>query len=118
MSVQPISSELAWGTLVAAVVANFAFRGVGTVLSGRVRADGEFFKWVTAVTYALMAGLTARLLVLPSGLLAEVPMAVRLLVMAATMGVMLTNPARRMVPALTTGCLITLIYGFWRSGLA
>ena len=62
--------------------------------------------------------MAAGLLVLPSGLLAEVPMAVRLLVMAATMGVMLTNPARRMVPALATGCLITLIYGFWRSGLA
>mgnify|MGYP003336772371 CR=1 FL=1 len=49
-------------------------------------------------------------------MLTSVPMS--RLVMAATMGVMLTNPARRMVPALVTGCLITLIYGFWRSGLA
>ena len=118
MTAHSISPDLAWVALAAAAAANFFFRGVGAALSDRVRAEGEFFKWVTAVTYALMAGLTARLLILPSGLLSEVPLLLRIVVGCATMGVMLTNPARRMVPALATGCLITLIYGFWRTGLA
>jgi hypothetical protein len=88
------------------------------MFSGRVRAEGEFFKWVTAVTYALMAGLTARLLIVPSGMLGEVPLWVRVVVGCAAMGVMLTNPTRRLVPALATGCFITLMYGFWRNGWA
>ena len=65
MTAHSISPDLAWVALAAAAAANFFFRGVGAALSDRVRAEGEFFKWVTAVTYALMAGLTARLLILP-----------------------------------------------------
>jgi hypothetical protein len=113
-----VAADVAWMALIGAALANYGCRAAGAIFSGRVRAEGEFFKWVTAVTYALMAGLTARLLVLPSGMLGEVPLWVRLLIGAAAMAVMLTNPARRLVPALATGCLITLIYGFWRSGLA
>jgi hypothetical protein len=114
----PISAHVAWMALAGAALANYACRAAGAIFSGRVRAEGEFFKWVTAVTYALMACLTARLLLLPSGMLGEVPLWVRLLIGALAMGVMLTNPARRLVPALATGCGVTLIYGFWRSGWA
>ena len=94
--------EFSWAVLALACLSNYFFRGIGALLSGRLSAEGEFFKWVTAVTYALMAGLTARLLILPSGLLSEVPLWVRIVVGCATMGVMLTNPARRMVPTSRT----------------
>jgi hypothetical protein len=109
--------DVAWWALAGAALANYAFRAGGAFFSGRVRAEGEFFKWVTAVTYALMAGLTARLLIFPSGMLGEVPLSVRLAIGAVSMAVMLTQPSTRLVPALGVGCLLTLIYGFWRSGL-
>ena len=107
----PVDPQIAWLALLGAILVNYACRAGGAIFSGRVRADGEFFKWVTAVTYALMAGLTARLLVLPSGMLGEVPLWVRLGIASAAMLVMLTNPARRLVPALATGCALTLLYG-------
>lgn len=110
----PVNPQIAWLALIGATLVNYACRAGGAIFSGRVRADGEFFKWVTAVTYALMAGLTARLLVLPSGMLGEVPLWVRLGIAAASMLVMLTNPARRLVPALATGCALTLLYGYLR----
>ncbi len=118
MIANEVSWELAWVALLGAALANYAFRAGGAFFSGRVRAEGEFFKWVTAVTYALMAGLTARLLIFPSGMLGEVPLWVRLAIGAASMAVMLTQPATRLLPALGVGCALTLVYGFWRSGLA
>jgi hypothetical protein len=118
MSELTLDSQFAWYTLWAAIGANFFCRACGALFSGRVHAQGEFFKWVTAVTYALMAGLTVRLLVLPSGMLGQVPLSVRLLAGAAAMAVMLTKPATRLVPSLAMGCLITLAYGVWHSGWA
>lgn len=110
--------DLAWWALAGASVTNFACRAAGALFSDRVRSDGELSRWITAVTYALMAGLTVRLLMLSSGLLAQVPWWVRLLVASAAMAVMLTNPARRLVPALCTGSALTLCYGFWHTGWA
>lgn len=112
-----LDTPFAWYTLWAAIAANFFCRACGALFSGRVQAQGEFFKWVTAVTYALMAGLTVRLLVLPSGMLSEVPLIFRLCAGAAAMGVMLTQPATRLVPALTTGCIVVLGYGIFKHGL-
>jgi hypothetical protein len=118
MSEWSMDTPFAWYTLWAAIGANFFCRACGALFSGRVQAQGEFFKWVTAVTYALMAGLTVRLLVLPSGILGQVPLWVRLLSGAAAMAVMLTKPATRLVPSLAAGCVITLAYGVWRHGWA
>ena len=118
MSGVDFQMETAWWALVGAMLTNYAWRAAGALLSGRVRADGELSKWITAVTYALMAGLTVRLLMLSSGMLGEVPWWVRLLIAAASMAVMLTQPARRLVPALCTGCALTLVYGFWQTGWA
>ena len=118
MSNMPLDSEVAWWALVGAALTNYAWRASGALMSGRVTADGELSKWITAVTYALMAGLTVRLLMLSSGMLGEVPWWIRLFIALVALAVMLTNPARRLVPALCTGCGLTLIYGFWRTGWA
>ncbi|MDI9331572.1 MAG: AzlD domain-containing protein [Alphaproteobacteria bacterium] len=118
MNGEAFDVSVAWWALAGAAVTNYAWRAAGALMSGRVRAEGEFSKWITAITYALMAGLTVRLLMLPSGMLAQVPWWIRLAIAAVAMAVMLTNPARRLIPALCTGCALTLFYGFWRSGWA
>ena len=64
--------------LVGALV-TFAWRGLGVVLSGRLRSDGRLFEWIACVAYALLAGLVARMVVLPTGPLAGTALADRLL---------------------------------------
>lgn len=59
--------------ITAAALASYASRALGTVLSGRIRADSPVIEWITAVTYALMAGLVVRMIVLPVGALAGTP---------------------------------------------
>jgi hypothetical protein len=52
-----------------------------------------------------------RLVVLPQGPLATVPLWVRIGVCALSVAVMMSRPERRLVPALLTGTLLMLGYG-------
>lgn len=65
--------------IVLASVASYASRGLGVLLSGRLDPDGSVVEWITCITYALMAGLVVRMLVLPIGALTVTPDWVRLL---------------------------------------
>lgn len=63
-------SEL-WLLVIAGAVATYLCRGLGVMLSGRIKVGSEIFSWVACVTYAMVAGLVMRIIVLPGGLLAE-----------------------------------------------
>ncbi len=93
----------AWLALIAASLGTYICRAVGVKLSGQVNQDSEFFRWLSAVTYAMVAALTIRLIFLPIGLLSTVPLYLRILVCLLALGVMISNPSRRLVPALLTG---------------
>ena len=63
-------------------LATYLWRGLGVMLSGKVSADGEFFTWAGCVAYAMIAGLTVRILLLPTGILSTTPLWARLLACA------------------------------------
>ena len=54
------------------------WRYLGVILSRDVREDAEILVWVRAVSTALVAGLVARMVLLPAGALANVALNVRL----------------------------------------
>ena len=101
----------AWLALLAASLGTYVCRAIGVKLSGQVNQDSEFFRWLSAVTYAMVAALTIRLIFLPVGLLSTVPLYLRLLVCILALCVMLSNPSRRLVPALLTGTLLMVTIG-------
>ena len=105
----------AWLALLAASLGTYACRASGVKLSGQVNQDSEFFRWLSAVTYAMVAALTIRLIFLPVGLLSIVPLYLRIFVCILTLGVMLSNPSRRLVPALLTGTLLMVTIGVVKS---
>jgi len=63
-------------------VATYLWRGLGMLVSARVRMDSEFFVWAGCVAYALIAGLAARIVLLPTGTLAATPLPERLVACA------------------------------------
>ena len=105
----------AWLALIAASVGTYICRAAGVMLSGRVSQDSEFFRWLSAVTYAMVAALTIRLIFLPIGLLSTVPLYLRVLVCILAIAVMVSSPSRRLVPALLTGTLLMVTIGVFRS---
>jgi branched-subunit amino acid transport protein len=63
-------------------LATYLWRGLGMLVSGRVRMDSEFFIWAGCVAYAMIAGLAVRILLLPTGTLAATPLPERLVACA------------------------------------
>jgi hypothetical protein len=54
------------------------WRYLGVILSLNLQTDSEILVWVRLVSTALVAGLVARMLLLPAGALASVPLGIRL----------------------------------------
>jgi hypothetical protein len=84
------------------------------MLAGKINQDSEVFRWLSAVTYAMVAALTVRLIVLPIGLLDTVPLWIRILICVISVSIMLSKPQRRLVPALLIGTLLMVSYGVIR----
>ncbi len=76
-----------WLLLVLAIGSTYVWRGLGVVISGRIDPEGEAFRVVSCVAYALLAGLISRMIVLPTGALAETPAFDRVLAVVIGVGV-------------------------------
>lgn len=59
-------------------LATYFWRGMAVLLSGKLTLDSELFRWVECVAYAMVAGLMMRIVLLPSGVLADSPVAIRI----------------------------------------
>ncbi len=69
-----------WPMLIIVIGAavTYVWRALGVSLSGRIDAEGALFQWAACVAYALLAALIARMILLPTGPLAQTPMIDRL----------------------------------------
>jgi branched-subunit amino acid transport protein len=56
-----------WALLALAVLATFVWRLAGVVLAGRIAEEGPLFAWIAAIAYAMVAGLMARVILMPRG---------------------------------------------------
>jgi branched-subunit amino acid transport protein len=103
-----------WLALAGACLGTYVCRAIGVMLSGRINQDSEIFRWLAAITYAMVAALTVRLILFPVGLMASVPPWIRILICVLSIGVMVSKPTKRLVPALLTGTLLMVGYGIIR----
>ena len=103
-----------WLALAGACLGTYICRAIGVLLSGRINQDSEIFRWLAAVTYAMVATLAVRLILFPVGLMATVPPWIRILICVLSIGVMVSKPTKRLVPALLTGTLLMVAYGIIR----
>lgn len=106
------SDSAPWIAMVGASVGTYVCRATGVLMAGRIDPESEIFRWLSAVTYAMVASLSIRLVILPQGPLATVPWWVRASVCVLSLAVMMSSPQRRLVPALLTGTLLMFCYGF------
>lgn len=63
--------------LILIALAHESWRWAGLWLGRSVSADSEVFRWVQCVANALVAALVMRLVIFPAGVLADVPLGVR-----------------------------------------
>ncbi len=70
-------TELLWLIVLGSGAATFVWRGAGVLLVRRIDEDSVIFKWIACVSYAMIAGLIFRMLILPESELAQVPLWLR-----------------------------------------
>jgi branched-subunit amino acid transport protein len=70
--------ETLWLVVLGCGAATFVWRGLGVLVVRRIDPEGPFFKWVTCVSYAMVAGLIFRMILMPESELAGVGLALRL----------------------------------------
>lgn len=95
--------EEPWLLLTACAVLTYLWRGIGVALSGSVNAESEAFAWISCVAYAMIAGLVARMLVMPTGALAETSLLERFLGSAAALGAYFWATRRNLFAGVAAG---------------
>ncbi len=68
----------AWPVVLLGIAATFFWRALGVVFSARIDPESAIFQWVSCVSYAMVSGLIARMIIMPMGVLAETPLSDRL----------------------------------------
>jgi len=97
-----MSETAVWLLIAGAFVVTYMWRGLGVALGGGLNLEGPLFRWVAAVAYAMLAGLIARMIVLPLGALASTPLSERLLAAGLALAVFLLS-RRNMLLAVFSG---------------
>lgn len=75
--------------LILLILACALLRAAGLLVAGRLRPDHPFVRWAASVALATLAAFIAVAIVAPSGMLASIPFAARLLGLAVAVGWML-----------------------------
>lgn len=91
-----------WLLVLVCGAATYLWRGVGVLLSGVVRPQSELLTWVGCVAYAMVAGLVARIVLMPEGMVAQTLLADRLLACAAAAAVFFLG-GRNLLAGVATG---------------
>ena len=94
---------------------NEIWRWAGVAIGHRLADGSPVFRWVKLVASALVAGLVARLMLSPAGLLAETPLLLRLAAIAG--GAAFYLAAKRSIAAGILGGEAVLVGGIYALGI-
>ena len=99
-----MTPEQLWLIVVGCGAATFVWRLLGVVVVRRIDAEGALIQWITCVSYAMVAGLIFRMLILPESELASVSLPIRLAALGIAFGAYFVF-GRRLVAGVLGGSL-------------
>ena len=78
-----MKTETLWIIVTGSILATFIWRFLGALVVRKISSQGDFLEWVTCVSYAMVAGLVFRMIIMPESELASVSLWARLIALAA-----------------------------------
>jgi len=102
-----------WLLIFACGAVTYFWRALGVALSGRLQADGELFNWISCVAYAMIAALVSRIIVMPSGILAQSALPERLAACAVALAAYYAA-RRNLFVGVGAGVLTLIALGYLR----
>lgn len=97
--------------LLFAVLPTEIWRWLAVAFARRIPPDSQALEWVRAVATALLAGVVAKLIIVPPGALAAAPLGLRIGALTVALAIMLFDRRRVMLAVLMGEA--TLIAGAW-----
>lgn len=73
-----MQTETLWAIVLGCAAATFVWRFLGVIIVRRIDANGAIFQWISCVSYAMVAGLIFRMIIMPESQLAGVSLATRI----------------------------------------
>ncbi len=73
-----MTSDTLWIIVLGCSAATFVWRLLGVAVVKKINPEGAIFKWITCVSYAMVAGLVFRMLMMPESELASVSLSIRI----------------------------------------
>jgi len=71
-----------WLIVGVAFLSTYVWRAAGMLIASRLHPDSAISRWFACVAYAVLAGLIARMIIIPEGALADAPLADKLIALA------------------------------------
>jgi len=104
-----------WVLVALSGAGTYLWRGLGVAFSGRARPDSELLAWAGCVAYAMVAGLIVRIILLPTGSLAETTLTHRLIACAIALAVYFAV-RRNLFVGVITGFIVLVAFNYERLG--
>lgn len=102
-----------WMLVLASAAATYAWRGLGVILAGRIAVESELFNWIACVAYAMVAGLVMRIIIMPTGLLAQSQLSDRMIACALALAAFYLC-RRNLFVGVITGVIVIIVAGHVR----
>ena len=100
--------------VLACAAGTYLWRALGVAVAGRLNPQGEIFSWMGAVALAMIAGLVARMLIEPVGVLATTSLLERLGATACGVVVYFGLTRRNLLAGVVTGCVAIVVFKLLR----
>jgi len=90
---------------------SYVWRGLGVWIADRIDVESNWFRWITCVAFAMIAGLMSRVIMLPAGELAHTSLPQRLAGVAVTL-IAFRLAGRSLAAGVLAGAATLPILGF------
>ena len=90
---------------------SYLWRGLGVWIADRIDVESDWFRWITCVAFAMIAGLMSRVIMLPAGELAHTSLPQRLAGVAVAL-IVFRLSRRRLAAGVLAGAATLPILGF------
>ena len=100
--------------VLACAAGTYLWRALGVAVAGRLDPDGEIFSWMGCVALAMIAGLVARMLIEPVGVLATTSLPERLGATACALVMYFGLMRRNLLAGVLSGCVAIVLLQWLR----
>ena len=93
-------------------LATFSSRFLGVITSEKIKENSKIFRWFNCLAYSTLAALIARIVIFPSGALAEVDYLVRFIVIFVSISIFYFTKKNLVYPTVFSAIILAIINGY------